>query len=647
MGGVLFLLAHPGSAQPINDQPTELLAGVGDNRASLLVELAQQYRRTDPQRSMSYAEEALGLLDPSADSENLALVWDVMAWHKLNQGLYEDALALSGQAMQSAGASTRPALGGQLFYTLGAIQLTRGNVTLAQHAFEQAVSFLERADDIAFLARAYSAMGGCFRHFGEFETAMAWHQLAYETAMKTQDHDVKSMVLNNLGDLYDHMERPQQALEYYQQSLDLEPHVQPGHVVRILNIGTQYQVLQRYSEALSSYEQALKLSRELKLGQHEPEIMVAFAATYVSMGDPDTALSWSQQALESASRAGVEVQIIGALNSLSQTYLALRNYNLAIAASERALGLAQRQEVPQLILDTLRQLATAYKSAGRFKEALMTLETYTGNYQKMLEDRAGRRLAELQSLLESEVSEREIERLQQENQIRALELQQERNRRIVWISPVAILVLIIVFLVMRYFTVQRLSRTDELTQIPNRNHLSMLLEQEFRRFQRYGNPCCLMILDIDDFKAFNDSYGHDCGDRVLAEVARVVTDNVRNADRVGRWGGEEFVVLFPQTQLSESRQVAERVRRAVEQYRLPVPSADSAKTTELAVNITGGLAALAADDADVGSWLKRADQALYEGKQAGKNRVEAGPELQRDANPPVADTTTAIGAPAS
>ncbi|MEP5764157.1 MAG: GGDEF domain-containing protein [Halieaceae bacterium] len=608
-------------AAPVEPQRSVFTTGIGQDRGRMLADLAQQHRRTDSQLSISYAEEAAELLDSSGDHQSLALTYDVLAWHKLTQGQLEQALSLSDDALALAGTVTSDALNGQMHYTRGAIQLTRGSVTLALQAFRRAAQYYEAAQDQSGQARAYSAIGGCYRHYSEFDAAMAWQHKAYEVAMQTDDPDVQSTVLNNLGDLYDYLGQPSKALDYYRKSLELEQGEQFGLVVKNLNVGTQYQALGQYQDALGSYQLALSYNRKLQLGQHEPEILVAMASAYLAMGELREALRWSLEALDAAQRSAVDVQIIAALNGLSKTYIARENYAAAINASERALGLAQSQEVPDLIIRTLRQLATAYKEAGQFHQAVLTLELYTSAKEKQLLDKATRSLAELQAGLETEVAEREIVRLQQENQIRDLQLEQERSQRMLWIAQIVFLVLAIAILVLLYLRVQRKSRTDELTQIANRSYISDCLEQEFRRFQRYENPCCVMILDIDDFKEFNDVHGHDCGDAILTAVAGLLSQCLRTTDRVGRWGGEEFVLLFPQTGLTEALQVAERIRLAVANYRFSVDSRHSDTAGALHVSITSGLALLSKEDEDVVSWLKRADLAMYEGKQAGKNCV--------------------------
>jgi len=141
---------------------------------------------------------------------------------------------------------------------------------------------------------------------------------------------------------------------------------------------------------------------------------------------------------------------------------------------------------------------------------------------------------------------------------------------------------------------------------------------EVERARRYGHEMGLIMLDIDNFKQVNDTYGHLQGDLVLQEVARVLQRSSREIDEPARYGGEEMAVALPQTDLEGAYQFAERVRRSVEDLALPLPSGKGT----LKVTASFGVASLAtADHADKDALVAAADGALYEAKRTGKNRT--------------------------
>ena len=160
-----------------------------------------------------------------------------------------------------------------------------------------------------------------------------------------------------------------------------------------------------------------------------------------------------------------------------------------------------------------------------------------------------------------------------------------------------------------------LSRTDRLTALFNRGYWEELLEAEFRRQQRANRPTSLILFDIDHFKPFNDTYGHTVGDDVIRKVAEVTRETVRNTDLAGRYGGEEFGIILPDTPPQEAVLLAERLRERIEE--MIVDSHDQ----KLQVTISLGVAGYDSELNDHNQWIDKADQALYLSKETGRNRV--------------------------
>lgn len=166
---------------------------------------------------------------------------------------------------------------------------------------------------------------------------------------------------------------------------------------------------------------------------------------------------------------------------------------------------------------------------------------------------------------------------------------------------------------------ERAAMFDGLTGIHNRRWLDETLHRMATRHERTGGPLSLSLIDIDHFKSFNDRFGHAAGDHVLTVVAGALSANLRPTDLVARFGGEEFVIIFPDSELSQALVAAERVREAVAQTLTRLPDG-----TELPrVTISMGVAQLASGQS-VADLLKAADEAMYRAKQTGRNRVCTG-----------------------
>jgi diguanylate cyclase (GGDEF)-like protein len=163
---------------------------------------------------------------------------------------------------------------------------------------------------------------------------------------------------------------------------------------------------------------------------------------------------------------------------------------------------------------------------------------------------------------------------------------------------------------------KKLSITDGLTELFNHRHVHQLLREEFERSDRSGEPVAVAMLDLDRFKQVNDTYGHPTGDVILYETARILRETAREIDMVGRYGGEEFIVILPNTDEGEAARFAERVRERVEEYLF------RDEANEIRMTTSAGVACFPAPGVDTPeSLLKRADDALYHAKESGRNRV--------------------------
>jgi len=177
-----------------------------------------------------------------------------------------------------------------------------------------------------------------------------------------------------------------------------------------------------------------------------------------------------------------------------------------------------------------------------------------------------------------------------------------------------------------HFQVRRQAVTDELTGLANHGRFQELLNAEIEQVRRYHHPIGLIMLDIDDFKAVNDTYGHPQGDAVLRHVARVLQENSRDADSPARYGGEELSLILPHTDLEGAHAIAERIRASVEGLRV-------ARTDGGGVlRITASLGVAASRDGHKDALIADADAALYEAKRSGKNRTVSAMVRAADAS---------------
>ena len=172
--------------------------------------------------------------------------------------------------------------------------------------------------------------------------------------------------------------------------------------------------------------------------------------------------------------------------------------------------------------------------------------------------------------------------------------------------------------------IYRMATTDALTGLFSREYFRQQYSDMFRRSERYQRPFSVMMIDIDDFKAVNDTYGHPTGDSVLEGMGRIIMDIIRDEDCAARYGGEEFVILLPETIPEKARFPAERLRKSLESYRFQT------EKKRFSVTASIGIAGFPEHATTMDELLEKADQALYEAKRSGKNKVRL---FQADTQP--------------
>jgi diguanylate cyclase (GGDEF)-like protein len=340
----------------------------------------------------------------------------------------------------------------------------------------------------------------------------------------------------------------------------------------------------------------------------------SIGAVHHRRGDYEAALRCFAESERLCRAIGHERGLLFNLKKTGETQIALGRTRAAISTLAEALSFAERLGEREQQCELHQLLATALEQVGEPATALVHFRRYATLNDELFNESRSRRIRELEIAYETERKDREIERLEQERQL------QRRTRDALAIAVLLSLALVLV-LVSRYRLkeraareMRRLSRTDPLTGLPNRRAAGERLADEGARLRRGGRPCAVAMADIDDFKRVNDRHGHDRGDAVLVRVAQILRGGLREQDLVGRWGGEEFLLVLPDTTLDGGRALAEKLRELV--ARSPLLE----ERPEHFITLTVGVAEMTAE-VSVEESVRRADHALLSGKSAGKDRV--------------------------
>ncbi|MGV8041298.1 MAG: diguanylate cyclase [Thermoanaerobaculaceae bacterium] len=542
---------------------------------------------------------------------------------------------------------------------------------------DEALTLARTLGDRGREAEAVYLLADSARAAGEHRLALERFHLAREMFARLGNPLELGRSLRRIGDLYYFLADYEQALRHYLAALEKfedltrdDPKGKgPLHVAHLhAAIGNVLRASQDTAGARQSYERALADYQRL-------EYLGGIAGTYYNLGLTEEDLGHHREALDHYDQSRAAAVSLGddylrslALSSAGSTHLKLGNLDRAEALVREAMQICEQTQRQRGILSNLLRLAEVQQARGAHREAAATLgngidlaiklgdrrleadavHALASSQEAMGDAHAAlpsfRRFVALDAELVGAEKTSRLKRLQiahetakREQEIALLTAQRERDRllRSMVLGALAssLLVLGLVYsryrlrvrtareiaaknaqLELAYARVEELSRTDELTASPNRRAILERLALERARCERTGSPLALALADVDDFKRCNDMWGHECGDEVLRAVAHTLRGAVRATDAVGRLGGEEFLLVLPDTDLEGARLAAEKARACVEAA--PIRWREQ----QLRVTVTVGVCAAEHETGE--SALRRADQAMYRGKRNGKNRVE-------------------------
>ncbi|MGN4869652.1 diguanylate cyclase [Aeromonas caviae] len=430
-------------------------------------------------------------------------------------------------------------------------------------------------------------------------------------------------MLANIANAYRRMGLYERAESYFK---ELEhDYRQLGVEEYLVDIHSQQGLLYIDTE---EYDKALPLMAEAEryyLGSNQEGVLawsrIELATILQKQGKPDQAMTKLDQAAASLHQGeGADSVTLGHWHLVMAEVLeALNRPGEALRHLDEAEPIFTREQNLRFLARVHETRARVLERQGHIQSALTSLKTYVETRQA-LELRL-REQRSLQMRFEFDLARKELENqtLRSQQQLQAEKLKQLQERRYWQYLVVALLLVVMGTLVVhqrgRTRKMQRLAMTDELTGIHNRRQIQAKGRKWFTQAREEGKPLCVLLLDVDHFKKVNDQLGHHVGDRVLTAVAQCIEEQLRSLDRVGRNGGEEFLVLLPDTLLGEAVEVAERIRLAVACLEIEGVPADHP------IHISIGCAQYKPEDDNLGELVRRADEAMYQAKLAGRNRV--------------------------
>lgn len=430
-----------------------------------------------------------------------------------------------------------------------------------------------------------------------FDYALKALQLAH--TLGTPDHEAR--VLDAIGSTYgfsgefdSSIVSHTQALRIYQEIGDLE-----GEAISLNNLACSLFEMGNNDEAFTASQRSLVIVGRLNLLDEELVFTTTMADILVKAGKYAEAEDLLGQALPKVHRLENDSVLVNVLVSMARCFQAQGKYEEEEPFLLEALALAEKNDYKNDCITCHRFLSEVYERKRMPGAALQHYKQFFTLKEATLGAENTRKIEALKATYQLELSKKEAEIYRIHNQ----ELQHEIEERK---RVEAIL--------------EKLAIYDPLTNLFNRRQFDILSMKEIERSARYRRPLAMLMLDLDHFKDVNDLHGHLTGDRVLIRISAMIQQLLREADIVGRYGGEEFVVLMPETTADQAFEAAERLRQAISESRYE--SSAGAFTISISIGIgTGFEDALGEVHAvDLNDLLHQADQALYAAKRGGRNQ---------------------------
>lgn len=611
--GLLPLLAHAVEAPA---------AGPGSSAATQLQRIKYLADR-EPQRAAEEIErlERSGLTLTPQESVRLELARAAVA---LGQVRTSEALKRAEGAVIAAEALKDPLLLSEAHLTKGSAFYMLGNANASMAEMERSLKLSRELGDVNLQVDALVMV--VYLHLGLGDLEKAYFQLdqaeqliprGADLLRQASVADAAAELANSLGDDEGALERYRAAHDAY---LKAENPLMASDMGRA--VAFKLRSLERWKEALEVADETIvaaeKLHDEYGVGMSEGGRGVALAA----LGRLPEALAASDRALRLIRREeGPEARLSVVLGRIEILTRHRQTEGLARFLAE-ARTLKEAPSLPDSRVRYHEVMAAGLAVLGRHQEAGEELRTLVRVNTEWNAQRMARGLAAQRGQLESQrlAKDNELLRREAEANRRALEAAEGQSRLrlalVILLGIIGVLALASLWrLYERSRSMSDLVGTDPLTGANNRRSIEELGEKAMSRCRHDGKPLTVAMLDIDHFKRVNDEYGHAAGDRVLKIVVAEMKRCLRDSDHLGRYGGEEFVVVLTDTTEEAAQAVAERLRQAIRSLAPDLTGLGNP------ITISGGLAQAGPEDRDFQAVVARADEALYAAKVAGRDRI--------------------------
>ncbi|BBB33656.1 signal transduction protein [Thermotomaculum hydrothermale] len=523
------------------------------------------------------------------------------------------------------------------FFNKGEKLYSNENYSKALEEYLKSKAIYEKnssTDNLLYI-RILRRIGDCYYYLSNYKNAINFYQTAIEkidSIIKKQKNKKllihKGHLLTMLGNILKFV-NCEKAIHYYKQSLEI--YKKTGYKIGIggcyLNIGDCLAKKGDLNSAIEYTKKAIKYFNPNDF--YSLSIVYSnLSDYYIDKHDFEKAISLINKSIEYSLKGNRKRQLIFNYIKLGKLKKAQKKCNEALTSFNKALELSKKINDKDAIRKTLLLMGNCYANSGNYEKAYNCAMEFIKNSRELFSKQLIEQLAALESKQKSKLMEKKLKTLEKSSQIQEKSLFLHKTT----LAVVIIFVVILFWLLwhrqklieeieqknknleMLIGTVEKVSKTDDLTGLPNRRGLFEFLEREISRAIRQKEKFSFAICDLDNFKRINDNFSHQVGDIVLMAVSKTFQDLTRKVDIVARFGGEEFIFVFPSTPLKNAKKVCEKIRKTIEETEFVVFD------TPIKITLTFGVTEFTPQK-NFETLLQEADKALYLGKETGKNKV--------------------------
>jgi diguanylate cyclase (GGDEF)-like protein len=512
----------------------------------------------------------------------------------------------------------------------------------------QAISLFQSLGDERGEADAYNLIGNIYDRKGDYNDAIEYHHKSLAIRRRIGDHSAQAGSLNNIGIAYTQMAQFSDAFEYLINSLDVAQSEPSAASYALYNIAQIFTQINDLDKAQDYYRQSLDLNQRTNDRALESTILADLGKVHALLKNHKDALGFLDRSLEIARTTGnlhdqgVALSTLGmahqesgnyfkageylteALEIMKQTdarpeqsevlcllgrnHLKQGKFDASIALLNQSLGIAQEINVNEKIRNAHYALAEVYQAIGDFEQALNHYRIYHNIWKSFYSQDSERRIHAILARSEIEKARQDAE----EERYRTYQLSQALNEaKRSEIEKTRLLSQLEIQTEM----LEQLAREDGLTGLNNRRWLDVQLNHEFERARRFSHPFSIAMLDVDNFKSVNDRFSHQAGDEVLRQIARILRATCRVVDCIGRYGGEEFMIILVETTPTQAYEICTKIMDQMHGFDW---SRIHKEMTPITLSIGLGRNTGAQTPADM---LAIADEQLYRAKQQGRDQI--------------------------